>query len=233
LAGGALRAWRATPSERTAAVRAALALLRGAWAARWQDAAAADDLQIVDLLLARVAEVADPEPSVALPGQQTETRWGTPRGVGLVALDDGAPVVSLLALVLGAVLAGNGVVVVVQAARRPAAAALVEALHECGIPWSALCLAPVGLDIAAAVQHPELTFAAADLGIEAARDLYRMLGEASAAPEASTLKALITLTDGPNPTQPGFLRRFALPKTVAVQTLHLGADLELLTNAGE
>jgi hypothetical protein len=39
------------------------------------------------------------------------------------------------------------------------------------------------------------------------------------------IKALLTLDDGPAPGESGFLRRFALPKTIAVRTLRHGADL--------
>ena len=39
------------------------------------------------------------------------------------------------------------------------------------------------------------------------------------------IKALLTAEDGPAPDGAGFLRRFALPKTIAVRTLRHGADL--------
>ena len=42
------------------------------------------------------------------------------------------------------------------------------------------------------------------------------------------LKALISIDDGLRPGEPGFLRQFALPKTVAIRTLRHGADLELV-----
>src|SRR5215208_260085 len=73
---------RASASRRAEAVRAALALLAGEWRDRWDEALARSrfagerlDLSIVETLLARLPEVAAPEPTVLLPGQQTETRW--------------------------------------------------------------------------------------------------------------------------------------------------------------
>jgi hypothetical protein len=141
--------------------------------------------------------------------------------------------VSMTALVLGALLAGNGVLVAPDGVRRPEAEGLVRALHQEGAGRESVVLAAEDLDLAATVALPSVTFVAAGAALEATAALYRLLGEVSAAPDASCLKALITLADGPPPGTPGFLRRFALPKTVAVQTLHLGAELELLASAGE
>ncbi len=45
--------------------------------------------------------------------------------------------------------------------------------------------------------------------------------------EQRGLKALISVDDGPRPGETGFLRLFAHPKTVAVRTLHHGAELEI------
>jgi hypothetical protein len=74
---------------------------------------------------------------------------------------------------------------------------------------------------------PNVTFAAVDAGLALTQYIYMLLADASATGEAPLLKALITSNDGPGIGEPGFLRRFALPKTVAIRTLHLGADLEL------
>jgi hypothetical protein len=41
------------------------------------------------------------------------------------------------------------------------------------------------------------------------------------------LKALLSPLDGAQPGEAGFLRRFALPKVVAIRTLRHGADLAL------
>ena len=228
-------------TERAEVVRSALALLREEWHERWQGAIAQSrsstgttvDLHLAERLLERVPEVASAEPTVPLPGQQTSVHWDTPRGCGLVLVDGGAQTENLLALILAPLLAGDGIVVLPDPARRPLAELILAALRQCGVPVTVAVLAPADLDLGATVSLPSVTFAAIDVGLEQARTLYRLLGDASAAPESSHLKALITLTDGPAPEQPGFLRRFALPKTVAIQTLHLGAELELLAGAGE
>ncbi|MGH2583691.1 MAG: aldehyde dehydrogenase family protein, partial [Dehalococcoidia bacterium] len=235
LTEAALRPWiDVSARQRGEVVHDALSLLRRDWRGRWAGVGGGvDALAVVEALLGRLREVATPAPTVPLPGQQTETHWETPRGCGIVVVDDGAPPESLPSLTVAALLAGNGVVVLPDTDRRPLAEVLVAALHHAGVPRESLVLAPVGLDLAAAVGLPSVTFAAADVGIEQAHELYRLLGDASAAPEATHLKALISLADGPGPAQPSFLRRFALPKTVAVQTLHLGAELEMLERAGE
>jgi acyl-CoA reductase-like NAD-dependent aldehyde dehydrogenase len=242
LAEGGPRPWLGTSATRRAQVlRDAFELLGGDWRDRWQavlaragaDDGTGADLRVVGALLSRTADIAEPEPTVPLPGQQTETRWDTPRGCGLVLVDSGAPPESLPALVVGGLLAGNGLAVLADSGHRPLAELIVAALHQAGVPRTALVLAPADLELAATVALPSVTFVALDAGERQARAVYRLLGEASAAPDSTHLKALITLADGPGPTEPGFLRRFALPKTVAVQTLHLGAELELLTTAGE
>ena len=71
-------------------------------------------------------------------------------------------------------------------------------------------------------------FAAIDLPLEDTRALYQVLGRTEEQVGQQWLKALISIADGPIPGEPGFLRLFAHPKTVAVQTLRHGADLELL-----
>jgi hypothetical protein len=180
-----------------------------------------------------LAEIAAPEPTVPLPGQQTETRWDTPRGCGVVLVDDGAPPESAVALMLGALLAGNGVVVIADARHRRDLVALAGALRDAGTPDEAVVLSPPDLDVAAAIALPAVTFAAVDAALRNHRRALPPPGRGERRADASCLKALISLVDGPRPGVPGFLRRFALPKTVAVQTLHLGADLELLTSTGE
>jgi predicted delta-1-pyrroline-5-carboxylate dehydrogenase group 2 len=229
------------PSHRAQIVRDAFGLLAGAWRDRWRDGHArsardsgtAVDLRVVDVLLGRMSEIAVPEPTVPLPGQQTETRWDTPRGGGLVLVDRSAPPDSLPALVVAGLLAGNGLAILPHPHLRPLLEVMIAALHHTGVPATALILAPEEPDLAAMIAMPSVTFAAIDAGDEQTRAVYRLLGEASAAPGATHLRALITLADGPGPAEPGFLRRFALPKTVAVQTLHLGAELELLASSGE
>jgi acyl-CoA reductase-like NAD-dependent aldehyde dehydrogenase len=241
LSDDAVRPWTATDARaRGKAIQDALDLLMRDWRTRWENAIvtaqfgpAAEALQVAWNLLARRDEVGTPEPTIPLPGQQTETRWDRPRGCGLVVVAGGAPLKSLIALIVAPLIAGNGIVVVPDPRCRPIAELLLAALHHTGVPATAAVLAPEDLDLAAAVALPRIAFAAVDAGEEQVRGIYRMLGTASAAAESTQLKALITLADGPGPTQRGFLRRFALPTTVAIQTLHLGADLELLASAGE
>jgi RHH-type proline utilization regulon transcriptional repressor/proline dehydrogenase/delta 1-pyrroline-5-carboxylate dehydrogenase len=224
----ALRPWDAPVERRAERLRAALASLRGERRERWNALAPEQSLAVVERLLQQLPEIAVPHATVPLPGQQTVARWDTPRGCGLVLVDEGAPPESLPALICAALLAGNGVALVPDQAHRKAAALLVQALHAAGVPRTALVLAPENPDLAAAIALPQITFAAADLAAEAIRSLYALLADAGGTPDSPHLKSLITLADGPGPEQPGFLRRFALPKTVAVRTLHLGADLELV-----
>jgi acyl-CoA reductase-like NAD-dependent aldehyde dehydrogenase len=240
LSDDAIIPWTAVgATRRGAAIRDAMDLL-----ARdpqsWDEALAAlgigghvDALHLAHTLLQRMDEVATPESTIPLPGQQTETRWDTPRGCGIVVVDGDAPLESLVALIVGPLLAGNGIAVVPDRRRRALTELLVAALHQSGVPQTAVMLAPEGMDLAPAIANPRMSFAAVDAGEAQTRAVYRLLGAASVAEESNQLKALITMTDGPGPTQRGFLRRFALPKTVAIQTLHLGADLELLASAGE
>ena len=234
---GAVQPWRVPPSDRGTVFRAASATLSDEWRHRWQaaqpDGDGAASLRVLAHLLERLPEIAVPQPTVPLPGQQTAVRWDTPRGCGLVVVDAEAATANLIALTVGTLLAGNGVIIVPDQERRQLVELLLSALHRAGLPESAARLAPEDVAIDAAVALPQVTFVAVDAGESAARELYRLLGNASAVPEAPYLKALITLADGPAPDEPGFLRRFALPKTVAVRTLHLGADLELVDGAGE
>ncbi|HTE87098.1 MAG TPA: hypothetical protein VK821_20495 [Dehalococcoidia bacterium] len=72
-----------------------------------------------------------------------------------------------------------------------------------------------------------MTFAAVDPGLAQTLWISQLLADASGTPGSPHLKALITPADGPALGEPGFLRRFALPKTTAIRTLHLGAELEL------
>ncbi|MGE0539977.1 MAG: proline dehydrogenase family protein [Dehalococcoidia bacterium] len=222
------------------AIQDALDLLTRDWQTRWKHAlvsaqfgSTTEALQVARYLLTRLDEIGTPEPTIPLPGQQTETRWDTPRGCGLVVVASGAPLKSLIALIVAPLITGNGIAILPDRRCRPIAELLLAALHHTGVPATAAVLAPDGLNLASTIALPRITFAAVDVGEEQARNIYRLLGAASIVPESTRLKALITLADGPAPTQRGFLRRFALPKTVAIQTLHLGADLELLASTGE
>jgi hypothetical protein len=79
---------------------------------------------------------------------------------------------------------------------------------------------------------PRVAFAAIDTAGPLADTLRRDL--APTAEGQRSLKALLSPLDGPQPGEPGFLRRFALAKVVAIRTLRHGADLALeVGDAGE
>jgi hypothetical protein len=119
-------------------------------------------------------------------------------------------------------LAGNSAFVVDSPPLAPA----VDALLRAGVPGDVLWMesGDLGrlLSLAAA---PEVAFAAIDGGPALARALWRELGPT--AEGQRSLKALLSPLDGPQPLEPGFVRRFAWPKLVAVNTLRHGADLAL------
>ena len=176
--------------------------------------------------LMRSSELEQPEPTVAIPGQRNHTEWDTPRGIGVVAVDEGSNEGALGALVCGALLGGNGLLVFAPIHLRPPAQQLIAALHEAGVPQTVLRLAEAGVSAeqaAAGLIH----FAAVDLHPERTLVLYGVLGAPDRDAGQRWLKTLITLSDGPAPGEAGFLRQFVHPKTVAVQTLRHGADLAI------
>ena len=169
-------------------------------------------------------ELAEPQPTVQVAGQRTELRYDTPRGLGLVhATGEQAP------WWLGAaLLAGNAVVVAESAPLAPA----IAALREAGAPDEVLRVEPGGIDgtegierLLALAASPAVAFAATDAGPALTAELYRRLGPTVAGQRS--LKALVSALDGPQPGEPGFVRRFAWPKVVAVRTLRHGAELSL------
>ena len=162
-------------------------------------------------------ELAQPQRTVPVAGQSTELRYATARGLGLLRATGHDAAWWLAA----ALLAGNPVAVF-DASRLATA---IEALREAGVPEEVV---QAGGDLAAmiaAAARPEVAFAASDGGPELARTLYARLGLSVAGQRS--LQALLSPLDGPQAGEPGFLRRFALPKTVAVRTLRHGADLAL------
>ena len=66
------------------------------------------------------------------------------------------------------------------------------------------------------------------MGLEATQRVHARLGVPREDEGQKWLKALISMDEGPRPGEPGFLRLFALPKTVSIRTLRHGADLELV-----
>ncbi len=65
------------------------------------------------------------------------------------------------------------------------------------------------------------------MSFQAARHGYERLAETRETVGQIWIKALISMKDGPRPGEVGFLRLFALPKTVVINTLRHGADLDL------
>ncbi|MBF8267021.1 MAG: delta-1-pyrroline-5-carboxylate dehydrogenase [Dehalococcoidia bacterium] len=188
---------------------------------------AARTVETVSTVLAASPEVAEPQPTVAIPGQTNSVLWDTPRGIGVVGADDGADPATLAGLVFGALLAGNGLTMAVTPGPARVSQVLAACLHQAGVPRDVLALAPRGVSPETLAAGP-IHFAAVDLALERTRALYRVLGATPEEAGQRWLKALISVGEGPRPGEPGFLRRFALPKAVSIRTLRHGADLKLL-----
>ena len=236
----AVRPWQETPiaARLQCLYRAASHLLEEhpaleATIAAWKrsspgDAAAAVRTQdVIARVLAAAPEIAEPQPTVAVPGQKSYLQWETARGIGIAAVDDGSDPATLAGLLYGPLLAGNGLVVSVTSGARGVAELLVKGLHRAGVPRDLLALAPAGTPLEAIAAGP-VHFAAVDLAPSRVRTLYRALGVIDEKAGQQWLKALIAMNQGTRPGEPGFLRLFAHPKAVAIQTLRHGADLELL-----
>ncbi len=163
-------------------------------------------------------ELGRPQPTIPVAGQRTELRYDTPRGVGLLHAS-GPDAAWWLA---SALLAGNSLALYDSRGLYP----VTEALLRAGLPSEVVRPDPGGLDaMLAAARHPEVAFAATDAGTGLARALHRELGPTVEGQRS--LKALLSRLDGPQAGEPGFVRRFACPKVVAVRTLRHGADLGL------
>jgi delta 1-pyrroline-5-carboxylate dehydrogenase len=207
--------WHAPVEARIEVIERASALLGQAG-----DPAA---LQLYAIAQSARRELAVPQPTLQVPGQRTQLRYDLPRGRVLVhSSSSDAP--SWLA---AALLAGNAVL----ASAAPSLERTLEALRHAGIPSEVL--ATLALDEPALVElsrHPAVDCVASDAGEAPLRALHRAMGPT---PEgASGLKALLSSRDGPQPREPGFVRRFAWPRVVAVRTLRHGADLALEPGAG-
>lgn len=178
-------------------------------------------------------ELAVPQPLVPVVGQHTELRYDTPRGRGILATIGPGGAAWLAA----ALLAGNAVEVFERPAAGPAGQAapgatapVIAALREAGVPASVLHTAAGGTPaLLARASAPDVAFAATDGGPALAAALYARLGPTHV--DQRGLKALLSTLDGPQPGEAGFLRRFALPKVIAVRTLRHGADLGFATGA--
>ena len=163
-------------------------------------------------------ELGRPQPTIPVAGQRTELRYDTPRGVGLLHASGPDAAWWLVAPLL----AGNSLVLVESRSTYPVTAALLRA----GLPPRVVRPDPGGLGaMLATARRAEVAFCASDGGPALARALHRELGPT--APGQRSLKALLSRLDGPQAGEPGFVRRFAWPKVVAVRTLRHGADLGL------
>jgi hypothetical protein len=210
--------------QRAIIAQAALAQLEQKWVGEAQSATSQSPLPSLARLLALVREIADIEPTRQLPGQRTYVLWEMPRGVGLAVGSNEGSLEDWIALVLGPLLAGNGLLVVPAARHRDATTRLVDALHEAGVPPDVLELSPFGPEAAVELARLPINFAALDVDALLEKRIAVELGKT---PDGQHwLKARISVADGPRPEEPGFLRRFALPKTVSIRTLHHGAALE-------
>ena len=157
-----------------------------------------------------------PADTLAVAGQQTELRYSMPRGLGLIRAT-GPDAAGWLA---AALLAGNACLVVDSPRLAPA----VDACLAAGVPASALRYVDGGAAVLRALAaQPAVAFAVLDAAGPLADAVRRDLGGASEGQR--TLKALLSPLDGAQPGEAGFLRRFALPKVVAIRTLRHGADL--------
>ena len=189
--------------------------------------AAVHTQQVIATVLNTAPEVAQPQPTVTVPGQKSYLLWETPRGVGIAAVDHGSDPATLAGLLYGPLLAGNGLLVSVAPGARGVAELLLKTLHRAGVPRDVLALGTTGTPLEAMAAGP-VHFAVVDLAPSRARALYRVLGVTDEEAGQRWLKALISMDQGPRPGESGFLRLFTHPKAVAVQTLRHGADLELL-----
>ena len=163
-------------------------------------------------------ELGVPQPTVQVPGQRTELRYDTARGTAVVRARGDRAAWWLAATLL----AGNAAVVIDSPPLAPA----LRALYRAGVPADVLREEEGGVErLLALASTAGIAFAVADGGPALARALWRRLGPT--AEGQRSLRALLSTLDGPQPGEPGFLRRFARPKVVAVNTLRHGADLAL------
>ena len=135
----------------------------------------------------------------------------------------------LTSMVVGSLLAGNGLVIAPAANAYPLAEVLVGCLLRAGVPSDVLRLLPERrMETSLALADQMFHFAVTDLGLAATQCIYERLGVTREDQGQKWLKALISLQEGPLPGEPGYLRLFTLPKTIVIRTLRHGADLDLV-----
>ena len=210
--------WDVPLAERIVAVERAAVLLGG-------DGGTNEAAALLSAAQAARRELAVPAPTLQVPGQQTEMRYDVPRGAGVACVEGDTAAGWLAAALLG----GNALAVIAT----PAVEATVAAMHRAGVPAEALRVLQVdcegGVAVLPLAADPRVDFVATD-SASTARAAHRVMGPT---PEgARSLKALLSPLDGPQPGEPGFLRRFAWPRVVAIRTLRHGADLAFETEPG-
>ena len=168
--------------------------------------------------LDHLPEVAEPQAVREIPGQRSYVDWRSPRGAGIAAFGESVPGETIGAFVGAALLAGNGLTVLGP----PVAGECVQALLDAGIPASSLRF-EADRSALVALAHGAYHFAAGDLPLATLQPLRMALAENR--PGIPAFRVWIGNEDGPVPGSPGFLRRFALPKAVAINTLRHAVDL--------
>lgn len=179
---------------------------------------------IVRKVLSQSTEILEKQPTIDIPGQVTFNDWATPRGTGVIAISESTPPENVLSFTFGALLAGNGVVVFPSENNRGLCKSIVAKLKECGVSSRSLKIAPDGVRLGDLLSGT-ITFAILDLPRDRVLEAYSTLGNFD--PDQISIKALFTPDDMFLPGEEGFLRQFALAKTIAVRTLRRGADLAL------
>ena len=187
-----------------------------------------DIISTAKAVISAASEIDGQQPTIEIPGQRNCISWETPRGIGIVAVNDATPSVTLVGLILGPLLAGNGIVVAPGGRHGPLCDLIVKSLYDHGVPEDVLTTVQLtGLETLVNLAQRSFQFALVDLDEGDTRVIYSVLGITREAEGQNWLKALISLDEGPRPGEAGFLRLFALPKTIAIRTLRHGADLEL------
>ena len=207
LLAGFRDAWAAPLAERIATLRRAATAIEGEHAA-----------SMLTAIEQAERELGSPASTVAVAGQQTEMRYDMPRGLTLLRTT-GPDASAWFAATL---LAGNACLVV----DAPALTELVHACLEAGVPPEALRYLDGGAPLLRALARDPRPAALVTDAAGALADALR----ADLGPTAEgqrSLKALLSPLDGAQPGEPGFLRRFALPKVIAIRTLRHGADLAI------
>jgi RHH-type proline utilization regulon transcriptional repressor/proline dehydrogenase/delta 1-pyrroline-5-carboxylate dehydrogenase len=171
----------------------------------------------LEAVLPFAGEISRAQPTRPIPGQRNYVDWSTPRGRGIAAFGHDSTDETIGAFVAAALLAGNGLAITGPVATQHLASALLAA----GVPPG--CLVSAGDVDPAQLAGQPFHFATGELDIESLRGL--RVGLAENRPQVRAFRPWIGADGGPLPGEPGFVRRFALPKTVAINTLRHAVDL--------